>query len=78
MSKFADYIKRNNVNISKMAREINYSRNTIYRAMRGLPSSGEFVLVCGDYFGEDPRRLFDCHHVQHVKRNQATSRGGSK
>lgn len=66
-------IKSNNVNIAKMSRDIDCSRNTIYRAIKGKPCSGEFMLKVATYFNKDVKDIFFTPNVLQIVRNNKTA-----
>jgi DNA-binding XRE family transcriptional regulator len=59
-------IESHGLEISTLARELGCSRSTIYRALKGKPCSGEFMLKVSSYFGKDVRDIFFTPNVQRI------------
>lgn len=63
-------IDSNQVNISKLAKELKVSRSSIYRVLEGGVPSAELMLKISNYFKKDPREIFFIHDVRHVERKK--------
>ena len=48
----------NNVSISRLARDLNVSRSTIYRVLEGKTPSGKFMLKVSHYFKKPVNDVF--------------------
>lgn len=63
-------VESNNVNISKMAKELKVSRGSIYRVMNGGVPSAELLLKISTYFKKDARDIFFIPNVRQVAQKQ--------
>lgn len=61
-------LEKNHVSITKIARELQVSRTSIYRLLDGKNPSAQLMLKIATYFNKDASDIFFNHEVQHVVR----------
>lgn len=59
-------IASKNIQITKLARDLNVSRNSIYRMLNGKPPSAELMLKVAKYFEKEVSEIFFTTGVQQI------------